>query len=676
MKPEDRKPNNFSDIKRPAIGDSLNKKTRAIKPEKAGKILNLKSPRKPVRQKDKVLGKITFVAFIVLLVVIGFVGFNAYQFRESIVDSLRAGLYDLKNITENFKPLNSGLDREGILASNQELDLNQNINNLVAKFWPVLSDSLGTYSSFKDVTLGIIALFQESAVLLNKSTDLVFNQQGEELIAEIEAIKETIDQIVDQNTNLAQGVGGVKELSGSDLDFYLPFQINLSRFQKFLDAFLPWLKSSKEHHLLLVLQNTATMRPTGGLIETYADVVINGGRVTSINIHDISEADQKLDTKIIPPKPLQIVTDVFESEDANWFFDFSESGSKILQLLEKSDLNKNITFDGIIAITPEVVSQTLEITGPIKLTSEDIEIDNKNFLTEIQKEDRGNYQLRILKELTPLIFEKMGLLDPSQKQLFFNSFSSWKKSRAIQIYFKDPSFQNFFDTFEFSGKPQPLSQDFYGDYLGLVNSNIGGGKSDIFIDQKVALNSFINEDGLVNNNLKIERTHLGQNEKYSFFNSANQTYLKIFTPKSSRLEAAEGGLAKTLTPLANYSGDEYLTDSLLSQTESTKKEYLSFSQIESFIEYNRNVFATWLKTPAGKTDIIKINYTHRLLKAPKEGAKYQFIFENQPGIKSRYVFEISAPVGFIWQESKSPVFDYEGENISGKLILDLTLVGG
>ena len=670
---KDKKPADFFDIKRPAITDFVMKKTRAIKAEKAGKILNLSAKKTKTKPQNSYLGKFIFVASVLLIITASFVGFNAYQFRGSIIESLKTGLYDLKTVTENFRPLNSNLDREGILASNQELELDQTLNSFAAKFLPTLRNNLNTYSEFKDITLGIVFLFQESAALLNKSTDLIFNQEGEELISQIESIKKTITEIQGKNKTLAASAGSINGLSSSDLDFYLPFQVNLSRFENFLKAFLPWLKSAEEHHLLVVLENTAITRPAGGLIETYADVVLSGGKITSINIHGISEVDKKLNSKIVPPKPLQVITAPFEAADANWFFDFKESGSKILQLVEKSELYRDITFDGVISITPKVVSEIIKITGPIKLAGEEIEITSDNFTMEIQKEEERNYELKILQELTPLVFEKMGALDNTEKQIFIESLASWSKSRDLQVYFKDISFQNFFENYEVSGRPHPISQDFYGDYLALVNSNIDGGKTDLFIKQKLTLNSSIGENGVVNNNLEIERTHTGRDGKYQFYKVPNQIYVKIFTPKSSRLESAEGGIKKTINPFVNYAENGYLVDPLISQVESTRKEYLSYPEIESFREYDKNVFSTWLKTPAGKTDNLKINYTHQLSKSPKDGFKYQFVFENQPGIVGEYLFEISAPVGFIWKENNSPVFEYQGENISGKVFFELTL---
>lgn len=665
------KPGSFRDIERPSVSDFVSRKTRSIKADQADRVLNLPKPDRPSFKKSH-FGKFTALALILLVISSIFVGVNAYLFRQDIIESLKIGLYDLRSITENFKPLGGSLSREGIAIPNQELET---LNNFVAKFWPLLKDSLDVYSGFKNATLGVIVLMDQSAELLNLSTDFIFGQKGDELISNLETIKSTLDEVVEENALLASSASKVEDLSLPDLDFYLPLQLNLIRFQDFLNALIPWLKSEKEHHLLWVLQNPAIIRPTGGKIETYADITVRGGKILEIDLHDTSEIDEKLNARLIPPEPLQAITASFEVGDANWFFDFAESGGKLLELIEKSDFYKDRTFDGVIATTPKLVEDILSIIGPVKLSQENIEITSENFVSQIQKEDRENTPLRILKELTPLVFERMASLDPSEKQKFFEVFTSSKKARDFQVYFKDPGFQNFFNSYNISGRVFEILRGFYGDYLAVVNANIGGGKTDLFLNQKVTLKSLVGSDGLVSNRLLIERTHAGSGGRYSFYRVPNQNYLKIFTPPSSKFESAEGGMDKIIKPLINFEKNNYLPDPSIEKIEASKKEFLSYPAIKSFTEYGKIVFATWLRTNPGATDTFSLNYTHRLPGSPKENTHYQFVFENQPGASGEYLFEISAPVGFIWQESNSPVFEYKSSDPPARLILDLTLEG-
>ena len=57
---KDKKPADFFDIKRPSVTDFVMKKTRAIKAEKAGKILNLSTKKIGAKTQNSYLGKFIF----------------------------------------------------------------------------------------------------------------------------------------------------------------------------------------------------------------------------------------------------------------------------------------------------------------------------------------------------------------------------------------------------------------------------------------------------------------------------------------------------------------------------------------------------------------------------------------------------------------------------------------
>ncbi|MEK7086806.1 MAG: hypothetical protein AAB935_00930, partial [Patescibacteria group bacterium] len=59
--------------------------------------------------------------------------------------------------------------------------------------------------------------------------------------------------------------------------------------------------------------------------------------------------------------------------------------------------------------------------------------------------------------------------------------------------------------------------------------------------------------------------------------------------------------------------------------------------------------------------------------AAAPGKVFQFIYERQSGVKSAVRLKIGAPLGYVWTESKSPLFVYEDEDPNGRIILNLTL---
>lgn len=654
----------FEDIRKPSRARS------------AGKVFGQRSSKSSLTPSHShSWGKIIFGILAVLIIAGTLVFINVSSFRASLIESLKTGLNDFRSTAVGFNPFKSKGTPPPLLVVSENLNLDQTLNDLASKFWPLLKNSLSAYSGFREITVQVVTLFQESAVLVNSLPDLIFGQRGAELITQLDEVKIILKNITEKNAELVSIVSRIEDFSTEDFDFYLPFQIDLNRFLEFLTALTDWLKSPTPHHILVVLQNPAVMRPTGGLIETYADLTIHGGRITAININDLSESDKKMMLKIIPPRPLQVITAPFEAAHANWFFDFPTSAEKFIRLVNASGLyqENDIVFEGLVAITPEVMSDFLNITGPIELLKDDTSVNQENFLGQIQKEEGLSYPREILEELTPILFEKLAHLSDTQKQELFDSFTNWQEKKDLMIYFRNPKLEQFFNSYNMTGEIYGLPQGFFGDYLAVVNANILGGKTDIFMKQKIVLASLINNDGIVNNRLVIERKHTGHEGKYRFYKVTNQNYIKIFTPLSVRLENISGGVQKKIRPLINYSQTGYEDDPLVKEIESTQKEFINYPQLESFSEFGKNVFAVWLQTNPKETDTLTLDYVHRLPTPPVPGKTYQFVFEKQAGVIGEYKFEISAPPGFIWQESNSPVFEYESSDPPARLILDLTL---
>ena len=92
------------------------------------------------------------------------------------------------------------------------------------------------------------------------------------------------------------------------------------------------------------------------------------GTITNIAVHDVADVDVAFKPKIVPPAPLQLEETAFRPADANWFFDFPTSASETINMFERSGLYAtSTTFDGVVAVTPQVMEDLLSVTGPITL---------------------------------------------------------------------------------------------------------------------------------------------------------------------------------------------------------------------------------------------------------------------------------------------------------------------
>jgi len=680
----------ISDIKPPASGSKIRnqnlKKSPLLKkknPFSKDNFLNTK-PKIEAELPDgqnpkKFTRNLTFavVAFLLIGSIMLFSSLHGY--RQEVVRSLSENIENLREETQNFSLLKN-LQGE---TKNPPLTPPKggSAQEFAANFWPLLKESLNTYKDFQGLSNDANTLFSQVSSLAESFPNLIFKQKGGEIIGQLEAVNVSLKSIIEKNSILATHVSNLKDFSNSGFDFYLPFQTDLSRYQTFLESFIAWLKSEENHHLLVLFLNPSEIRPGGGFLGSYADVTLNQGNVLGIEVRDINDIDRGLKLKIVPPKPVQVIASKWKTADANWFFDFPSSARAILQFAENSELyaKADTSFDGVIAVSAEVVGDLLGIVGPVELDEEKITLTQEDFLYEIQKEvqtgraEGESYPKKILQDATPFILEKVSNLDSSQKSQLFALLNEWFSKKDLMVYFKNPEFQKLFNQLNISGEVYSLPGGFMGDYLAVVNANLGGGKTDIFIEQEVELQSQVNEDGTISNKLKISRDHTGDEAKSWWYRVVNQNYLSIFTPKDTRLDDFTGGVAKSIKAPLNYQTAGYVNDPLIAEIEASEKDFLVFPNLKTYQAFGKNIFAVWTKTEIGKKSETYLSYVSRLSNPLQLGETYQFIFEKQPGASGSYKFDISAPIGFVWKENNLPIYEYISKDPPGRLIIPLTL---
>ncbi len=542
-----------------------------------------------------------------------------------------------------------------------------------------LWENIGSaYSGFQNFSVSGLGLLGELDVLGGSWPTLLLHDGGRELIGHLGKIKAYLESIGKANAKLSSLNIGLDNFLSDKYGSPLAIQLGFKHLDSFLGAFINWLSSEDDRHILVIFENSSELRPGGGFIGSYADIIFSGGSIKSIEARDINDADRKLEANIVPPKPLQAIQKGWTIANSNWFFDSSISAAKTIQLMEKSKMYAGkISFDGVIAVSPKVVSDILEITGPIDLPDRKLTINKDNFMAEIQNEvqaaqAKGVPSKKILTELMPELLLKLDSLKTKDNRLAAEKLNEWVSNKDLTVYFKNTDIQNFLDFYGASGKVFEIPSDFNGDYLAVPSANIGGGKSDLFINQKVFFKTQLNSNGTANDHLEISRKHTAGKKDAWWYRLPNESYIKIFTPPDTSLSNFNGGWDRKIIPKINYAKSGYDVDALIKDIESTLKKNFNFSLVDEFKESGKKVFGIWVKTDSGQTSKISMDYSVHLFSPPSDGQKYQFIFEKQSGSSGSYHFEIYAPVGFSWVESNSPLFEYETADPPGRLILNLT----
>lgn len=548
------------------------------------------------------------------------------------------------------------------------LELGYGMNNYRSDI-SQLTNIFGLFGDIKNLAGDLPVLSLELEEIIENWPELVLTGKGEELIGRLKEIRSRLQSIYDVNERLRE-LSGLSLWSGEDISA----QVSIIDFIDFTDRLITWLDSAEPRKILILLQNPSELRPGGGFVGSYAEVELRRGSFDKIEVKDINDSDRDSPLKVIPPRELQLITKRWRAADANWFFDFSYSAQKILELFKDGE-----KYDAVFGVSAGVLEDALRIAGPVELKDKGLVLGAENFLIELQKQvqigqaEGADFPKEILSEFMPLVLEKIVSMDAVARNEFVNKLIGRTKIKDIQVYFKDRELQKFFENLGVAGRVFQIPGIWNGDYLAVVFGNVGGGKSDIYMKEKLFLQSQINSDGTLFNHLVISRKHAGEESKYSWYRMPNQGYLRVLVPQDAKLTYSNGGMTKNIKPPVNYSKDGYFQDALVAAMENNRVQSAEFPEIEFFSESGKKVFGTWIKTDLGKTSELIFDYSRRLPVLPKDGVEYEFVFERQSGASGEYFFQISAPIGFRFRENNLPVFEYNSSNPPGTLILKLTL---
>ncbi len=377
----------------------------------------------------------------------------------------------------------------------------------------------------------------------------------------------------------------------------------------------------KQKTYFLIFQNYDEQRATGGFIGTYGVIRTNQGAITKLKIDSIYDLDGQIYELIAAPGPFQPDIKRWGIRDANWFADFPTSAKKLLYFFEKG----GETADGVISVTPSLFGQLLKITGPIEMPEYGVTLTADNFQevvqykTSVDYDRKENEPKKMLADFAPILLDRLSNLPQDQWFNFFQIMQDNLNQRQIMVYSADPESQKIIDELGFSGKILPTDYD----YLSIVNSNMGGTKTDLDINQTINLKNKILSDGSIMNTLEVTRKNTAVVH--------NKDYMRILVPLGSELISASGfdehaiyssaseGL-RIDPELAEWDKGQMVSD-IFVRTEAGKTEFAGWLDVDGDTEKTvtitymlpfkiNSVYSLLFQKQAGS---IPINFTNELI---------------------------------------------------------------
>lgn len=310
----------------------------------------------------------------------------------------------------------------------------------------------------------------------------------------------------------------------------------------------PLLGYPQPASFLFVMQNSDELRPTGGFIGTYGIIQSRDGDFSRFETHDIYHLDMPVKDKVtvVPPEPIKkYLVDKWYMRDANWSPDWPTSAEKILwfyrtenSAMDKPDPLQN--FDGVIAVTPELITELMKLTGPI--TVDGVTYTPENFVDLLQYKVEKDFvrlgvsswqRKEVVGDIARTVKEKLLDLPVERWPEMIRLLGDNMARKNVLLYSRDPSLQKLISEQGWSGA---VRSD-WGDYLMAVDANLAALKTDAVMERQITYHLEQQLDGNLKAIATLDYYHKGS---VDWKTSRYQSFTRLYVPLGSKLLKMDG----------------------------------------------------------------------------------------------------------------------------------------
>lgn len=293
---------------------------------------------------------------------------------------------------------------------------------------------------------------------------------------------------------------------------------------------------SGDHRFLLVSQNNAELRPTGGFMGSYGLLRVGPDGLTLERYRDI--ATLPVDTLNLPkPAGARMGGGILRMRDGNWWLDFPTSGAMILKLYDHS-AQPEPTVDGVIAIDLITVKTFLGEFGPITLKDYGKTITSDNMiqtlvvLIEQELAGKGTARKDPLRQLSEELLPRMLNLQASQLVPTSQMMVDLANQRRLQVFLQDSSAQTAIASLGWAGAMNVTADT--TDLLAVANAVVWPSKMNMGVHKTIDYQVALNADGTAQTQLRLsyakDARRLLKIQRQWFGD-----YLRVYRPRGTTL---------------------------------------------------------------------------------------------------------------------------------------------
>jgi len=293
---------------------------------------------------------------------------------------------------------------------------------------------------------------------------------------------------------------------------------------------------------LIVMHNNDELRPAGGFIGVFALLNIHNGEINYLRTYDSYHLDMPSVGKWTMEPPSQIKTYMnvknWYLRDSNWSPDWPTSAQKIQEIFygESQAIGQEApNFTGIMGITPDFVSDLVELVGPIEVRGEIYTPENLQELLQYNVEvayieqdisqwDRKNIINDLLEELKTRLFA----LEVKQLPTLLDIFQKNMLRKDVQIFFNNSNWQSLVYDLNADGAIKETNKD----YLLVVDANLAAFKTDSVVKKGIEYEVKNQTEGPAKASLKLSYQHEGG---FDWRTTRYRSYTRVYAPLGTKL---------------------------------------------------------------------------------------------------------------------------------------------
>jgi hypothetical protein len=311
-----------------------------------------------------------------------------------------------------------------------------------------------------------------------------------------------------------------------------------------------------ERKYMVLFQNDAELRATGGFMTAYGILRVEKGKIFQEKSEDIYTLDSKLNSQIPAPEMVRKYLPLVYRKyirDVNISPDFKVSMDEFLKMYQSIPGEPKV--DGIISVDTQVLSDIIEVLGPIEVPGYEtysVESDPRCDCPQVI------YELELLAD-RPVATLKQGrkdILAPMLQAILTKAYGSpkqiWPKlfqvvttnigEKHVLFYLLNESEQQAAEQLNIAGR----IREFDGDYLHINDINFAGAKSNMFINQEVEQTYEIGDDRKITKTVSVKyqnpfpASNCNLEAGQLCLNGTLRNVIRLYVPNGSKLIEAQG----------------------------------------------------------------------------------------------------------------------------------------